>query len=201
MRGTSNINKTSTTSSWILKGPLTGSGTQRYVQLYNTNANLINIIQVNDDLQRSLPRRQIRGLVKNNSRGETRLLALSNSLRSTSSYKNKIMNDALKDPIGTVSTGSRAITNVLLTILMDQQVMNRNSPNQWNSGHNLSCLRYGDQCRENQVDGQHRWHQCRHQSQWRETRDCQQFKIPQTVSQTKDQDQKISPESRKQQLQ
>ena len=30
---------------WILKGPLTGSGTQRYVQLYNTNANLINIIQ------------------------------------------------------------------------------------------------------------------------------------------------------------
>ena len=45
MRGTSNINKTSTTSSWILKGPLTGSGTQRYVQLYNTNANLINIIQ------------------------------------------------------------------------------------------------------------------------------------------------------------
>lgn len=119
MRGTSNINKTSTTSSWILKGPLTGSGTQRYVQLYNTNANLINIIQVNDDLQRSLPRRQIRGLVKNNSRGETRLLALSNSLRSTSSYKNKIMNDALKDPIGTVSTGSRAITNVLLTILMD----------------------------------------------------------------------------------
>ena len=45
MRGTSNINKTSTTSSWILKGPLTGSGTQRYVQLYNTNANLINIMQ------------------------------------------------------------------------------------------------------------------------------------------------------------
>ena len=175
MRGTSNINKTSTTSSWILKGPLTGSGTQRYVQLYNTNANLINIMQ-------QLYDRTSNAVYLDDRLGDwlrTTVGVKQGCLLSPTLFVQHLL-------IRTKSWMMHWKTSLEQSVREAGQSQTFCWRYWWTSrwwagtrqisgtaGHNLSCLRYGDQCRENQVDGQHRWHQCRHQSQWRETRDCQ----------------------------
>ena len=69
------------------------------------------------------------------------------------------MTGALEDHKGTVSIGSRTITNLHFT----------DDINGLAGEEELAKLVHGDQCREDQADDkQHQWHQHRNESKWAE---------------------------------